>query len=152
VIRTGLTAGVTGSTDAGSFLGTFLGGGRAKCGNPNDTCLLASQFASSKNSSGQYQIGFGNLSRNSFRGPDYFDTDMQLSKTTPITERVKFKLGANFFNILNHPNFAPPPNNLALGTFGKINADIPPVSSPYGNFQGAGVSGRLVQVMGGITF
>jgi hypothetical protein len=152
VIRTGLTAGITGSTDAGSFLGTFLGGSRAKCGNPNDTCLLASQFAATKNSSGKYQIGFGNQSRNSFRGPDYFTTDMQLSKTTPITERVKFKLGANFFNILNHPNFAPPVNNLASSIFGTIQADVPPVSSPYGNFQGAGVSGRLVQVMGGITF
>jgi hypothetical protein len=149
VVRGSLAASITNSTNAGSVLGAFLGGGRAKCGNPNDTCLLGSQFASAKT---QYQYGFGNQSRNSFRGPDYFDTDMQLSKTTPITERVKFKLGANFFNILNHPNFAPPPNNLALGTFGKINADIPPVSSPYGNFQGAGVSGRLVQVMGGITF
>jgi hypothetical protein len=110
---------------------------------------LASQFATSKT---QYLYGFGNQTRNSYRGPDYFDTDMQLSKITPITERVKFKLGANFFNILNHPNFAPPPNNLALGTFGVINSDVPPVSSPYGNFQGAGVSGRLVQVTGGITF
>jgi hypothetical protein len=148
VIRTGVSSGITGSTDAGSFLGAFLGGSRAKCGNPNDTCLLASQFAPKT----AYQYGFGNLSRNSFRGPDYFTTDMQLSKTTAITERVKFKLGANFFNILNHPNFAPPYNNLANSLFGTIQADVPPVSSPYGNFQGAGVSGRLVQVMGGITF
>jgi hypothetical protein len=149
VVRGSLAASITNSTNAGSVLGAFLGGSRGKCGNPNDTCLLTSQIASAKN---QYLYGFGNLSRNSFRGPDYFDTDMQLSKITPITERVKFKLGANFFNILNHPNFAPPPNNVAVSTFGKINADIPPVSSPYGNFQGAGVSGRLVQVMGGITF
>jgi len=149
VVRGSLAASITNSTNAGSVLGAYLGGGRAKCGNPNDTCLLASEFASAKN---QYQYGFGNLERNSFRGPDYFDTDMQLSKTTAISERVKLKVGANFFNILNHPNFAPPPNNLALGTFGVINSDIPPVSSPYGNFQGAGVSGRLVQVMGGITF
>lgn len=152
VIRTGLTSGVTGSTSAGTFLGTFLGGSRGACGNPNDTCLLASQFAATKNSSGLYQIGFGNLTRNSFRGPDYFTTDMQLSKTTPITERVKFKVGANFFNILNHPNFASPYNNLASSLFGTIQGDIPPVSSPYGNFQGAGVSGRLVQVTGGISF
>jgi hypothetical protein len=152
VIRSGLSSGITGSTDGGSFLGTFLGGPRGSCGNPNDTCLKSSQFLATKNSSGQYQIGFGNQSRNSFRGPDYFTTDMQLSKITPITERVKFKVGANFFNILNHPNFAPPVNNLALGTFGTILADVPPVSSPYGNFQGAGVSGRLVQVLAGISF
>jgi len=149
VVRTGLAASVTNSTTAGSFLGGYLGGGRAACGNPNNTCLKASQFASS---SQQYLYGFGNLARNSFRGPDYFDTDMQLSKTTPITESVKFKIGANFFNILNHPNFAPPTNNLASSSFGKIQSDVPPVSSPYGNFQGAGVSGRIVQVMGGITF
>jgi hypothetical protein len=149
VVRTGLAASVTNSTTAGSFLGGYLGGGRAACGNPNNTCLKASQFATS---SQQYLYGFGNLSRNSFRGPDYFDTDMQLSKTTPITESVKFKIGANFFNILNHPNFGPPTNNLASSAFGKIQADVPPVSSPYGNFQGAGVSGRIVQVTGGISF
>jgi Carboxypeptidase regulatory-like domain len=149
VVRGSLAGAITSSTNAGSVLGAFLSGGRAKCGNPNNTCLLTSQFASAAN---QYQYGFGNLSRNSFRGPDYFDTDMQLSKTTAVTERVKLKLGANFFNILNHPNFAPPINNLASSQFGTIQSDIPPVSSPYGNFQGAGVSGRLVQVMGGITF
>jgi hypothetical protein len=149
VVRGSLSGAITNSTNGGSVLGAYLGGGRGKCGNPNDTCLLASQFASA---SQQYLYGFGNLTRNSFRGPDYFDTDMQLSKTTPISEGVKFKIGANFFNILNHPNFAPPPNNLAVSTFGVINSDVPPVSSPYGNFQGAGVSGRIVQVMGGITF
>ncbi len=151
VIRSGLSSYYTSSTDAGSTLGGFLGGARGACGTPSDVCLKASQFASK---TAQYQYGFGNIARNSFRGPMYLDTDMQVSKITAIpgTERVSFKIGANIFNILNHPNFGDPGNNLALGSFGQIQADIPPVSSPYGNFQGAGVSGRIIQVLGGITF
>jgi hypothetical protein len=31
-----------------------------------------------------------------------------LYKKTAITERVTMKIGADFFNILNHPNFANP--------------------------------------------
>ncbi len=150
VIRTGLAAGLTNSTSAGTFLGAFLGGPRAKCGNPNDICLTASQFATKAQ---QPLYGFGNLTRNSFRGPMYFDTDVQFAKITPIyKERARIKIGANFFNILNHPNFASPYNNLASSAFGQILGDIPPVSSPYGNFQGAGVSGRIIQVVGGVIF
>jgi hypothetical protein len=111
--------------------------------------MQASQFAPA---SQQYLYGFGNQARNSYRGPGYFDSDVQLAKSTSIGEHVKFKIGANLFNLFNHPNFAPPVNNLASSAFGRIQADIPPVSSPYGNFQGAGVSGRIIQVLGGFSF
>ena len=81
---------------------------------------------------------------------------MQLSKETTLFENthenVKLKFGVNAFNLLNHPNFQVPNNNLASSAFGKTQADVPPVSSPYGNFQGAGVSGRILQVMAGISF
>jgi hypothetical protein len=153
VVRGSLAGTYTGSTNAGSTLGAFLGGARGPCTNPGvDTsnhCMLASQFASAKN---QYLYGFGTNARNSFYGPSYFNTDVQISKTTALGEHAKFKFGANLFNVINHPNFAPPVNNVASSSFGKIIYDLPPVSSPYGNFQGAGVSGRIIQVLGGITF
>lgn len=148
-IRGSLSSYFTSSTNGGSTLGAFLGGPLGPCGDPSNTCLSPSQFATRNQ---QPIYGFGNIARNSFRGPGYFDTDLQFAKVTPISERVKVKFGANIFNVINHPNFALPNNNLASSTFGQIQADTPPVSSPYGNFQGAGVSGRIIQVVGGISF
>lgn len=156
VVRGALSGFLTNSTNGGSVLGGYLGGAHPACDRPHSNgnpCLITSEYATSAT---QYLYGFGNQRRNSYVGPGYFDTDAQLSKVTPLFpkyhEGMSFKIGANFFNILNHPNFAPPVNNLALGTFGQIQSATPPVSSPYGNFQGAGVSGRLVQVTGAITF
>ncbi len=51
---------------------------------------------------------YGTLPRNYFRGPDYANFDLAFSKTTAITEAVKIEFRAEFFNILNHANFANP--------------------------------------------
>ncbi|MGB9073761.1 MAG: TonB-dependent receptor [Terriglobales bacterium] len=51
---------------------------------------------------------YGNLGRNSLVGPTYKQWDFALYKNTAITERVKLQLRAEFFNILNHPNFSSP--------------------------------------------
>jgi outer membrane receptor protein involved in Fe transport len=51
---------------------------------------------------------FGNLGRNSLRGPQYRQWDLAIYKNTPITEAINLQLRAEFFNILNHPNFANP--------------------------------------------
>jgi hypothetical protein len=51
---------------------------------------------------------FGNEGRDSMHGPTYKNWDLALYKDTAVTERVKFQLRADFFNILNHPNFANP--------------------------------------------
>ncbi|MEW6213042.1 MAG: TonB-dependent receptor [Acidobacteriota bacterium] len=51
---------------------------------------------------------FGSLGRNALIGPDYRNFDFSVFKTTPITERIKLQLRAEFFNIFNHPNFASP--------------------------------------------
>ena len=149
IVRGSLSGSYTNSTNGGSVLGAYISGPIGPCGNPRQSCGIASDFATSAT---QYMYGVGNRSRNSFRGPGYFDDDAQISKSTAIGEKAKLKFGANVFNILNHPNFAAPVSNLASAKFGVIQTDIPPVSSPYGNFQGAGVSGRIIQVLGGVTF
>jgi outer membrane receptor protein involved in Fe transport len=51
---------------------------------------------------------FGNERRNSLIGPDFRQWDFAVYKTTAITERLSMQLRAEFFNILNHPNFASP--------------------------------------------
>jgi hypothetical protein len=51
---------------------------------------------------------FGNLGRNALRGPDFFWSDLYLTKWFPLGERVKLRFDAQFFNVFNHPNFALP--------------------------------------------
>ncbi|MGC1491224.1 MAG: hypothetical protein WA798_07605 [Candidatus Acidiferrum sp.] len=56
---------------------------------------------------------FGDSGRNAFRGPDFFWSDFYITKWFPITEHVKLRFDAQFFNVFNHPNFALPTNTLA---------------------------------------
>jgi hypothetical protein len=51
---------------------------------------------------------YGSLGRNSLSGPTYKQWDLALYKNTAITERVNMQLRAEFFNLLNHPNFSNP--------------------------------------------
>jgi hypothetical protein len=51
---------------------------------------------------------FGNLGRNSLRGPDFLWSDFYLTKCFPLTEHVKLRFESQFFNIFNHPNFSLP--------------------------------------------
>jgi len=51
---------------------------------------------------------YGSLGRNSLSGPTYKQWDLAIYKNTAITERLSVQLRADFFNILNHPNFANP--------------------------------------------
>ena len=51
---------------------------------------------------------FGDLGRNSLRGPSFKQWDFAIFKNTQITERLGMQLRADFFNLLNHPNFSSP--------------------------------------------
>jgi carboxypeptidase family protein/TonB-dependent receptor-like protein len=51
---------------------------------------------------------FGNLGRNALQGPPFKQWDLAIYKNTAITERLNLQLRAEFFNILNHPNFSSP--------------------------------------------
>ncbi len=54
---------------------------------------------------------YGNAGRNILRGPDFKNVDLVIAKETPITERARIQFRAEFFNLANHPNFAPPINS-----------------------------------------
>ncbi len=51
---------------------------------------------------------FGDMGRNSLRASTFKEWNFSVFKQTPISERVQLELRAEFFNILNHPNFANP--------------------------------------------
>jgi outer membrane receptor protein involved in Fe transport len=95
---------------------------------------------------------FPSQTRNQFRGPNYFDMDMALYKTFPIKERLNFGLGAQAFNVFNHPNFNLPGNTLGGPFFGQTFEMQGVPTSPYGNFLGFDSSVRVVQLSLKLTF
>src|ERR1700728_1221442 len=73
---------------------------------------------------------YGSFRRNSMPGPGLVNLDFSIAKTTAITERLKLEIRGDFFNILNHTEFANPdtnPNDIGPGgTFGQItNTGVP---------------------------
>jgi hypothetical protein len=61
----------------------------------------------------------GNVGRNSFYGPGSINTDLVLSKSQSITERVKAELRIESYNLFNRPHFSQPGNLIYdPGTFG----------------------------------
>jgi hypothetical protein len=68
---------------------------------------------------------FGNASVGSLVGPGTVTWNLGLSKRFHLTERVALKFETSFTNVLNHPNYDDPRNNLSesvngQGTFGEV--------------------------------
>ena len=88
---------------------------------------------------------FGNLGRNALRGPNFFWSDFYITKWFPLTERVKLRFDAQFFNVFNHPNFALPSMVLA-GVPGKPSTQtgfgaLTSTTSPPTGLLGVGLGG-----------
>ncbi|HKD86337.1 MAG TPA: carboxypeptidase regulatory-like domain-containing protein [Terriglobales bacterium] len=121
------------------------------CVNGLSECLNFNSFTSSTTT-------FPNQRRNGYRGPGFFDSDFSVNKNFKLTERMNFGIGANFYNIFNHPNFTNPDNNFADGdpanggTFGKILTTTAPPTGPYGSFFVGLPSGRIIQFQGKLVF
>jgi hypothetical protein len=64
---------------------------------------------------------WGNLGRNTARGPGLWELDTALEKRTKVTENVSLSFRAEAFNLFNHPIFANPAANIsAPASFGRI--------------------------------
>ena len=163
--RTGLPFSVTDANAAlGNGGGTILaqpvlgaGAPQTSCGASDNyisgtSCLNANAFINSGAATFEGYTMWSAQGRNTFRGPHYFDVDMALFKNFKVTERVNFALGAQAFNVLNHPNFANPDSGFGDPTFGQITAMTGTPTSPYGNFLGFDSSPRILQISGKITF
>ena len=67
--------------------------------------------------------------RNQYRGPHYFDMDFNLFKNFKVGERFNFAIGAQAFNVFNHPNFGLP--NASYGSTFTGAAPIPIRTTAY---------------------
>ena len=52
--------------------------------------------------------GSDGMGRNTFTAPSFWNLDGGLTKSFKATERVTVQFRAEFFNVLNHPNFDDP--------------------------------------------
>lgn len=91
----------------------------------------------------------GNAGRNSLIGPGLSNFDLSLFKNHPverISENFNIQFRAEFFNVLNHPNFSPPVGN-NITTFGNnilFGANGTPVTTA-GLITGTSTSSRQLQ-------
>ena len=65
---------------------------------------------------------YGNVGKNAFRSPPFFQLDAQISRIFPIHESLSLDLRLEAFNVLNHPDFGFSSTNQTLtsSTFGQI--------------------------------
>jgi hypothetical protein len=64
---------------------------------------------------------YGDVGRNAFRGPVYFQLDSQISRIFPIHESLALDFRLEAFNMLNHPNFnTPGSSTLTSSSFGEV--------------------------------
>ena len=87
------------------------------------------------------------IARNILRGPHLTNLDVALAKTTAITEHVGLEFRVEYFNALNHPEFAQPTvldgaTNINGATFGEV--------TTTGTFRGA--APRIGQLAMRLTF
>jgi len=98
---------------------------------------------------------FGGQRRNQFFGPGYFNTDLSLFKNfkLPKLEGSNFQIGAQAYNVLNHPDFANPIFNYSnTGSFGYVQNTVSVPTSVFGSFLGGDASPRILQLKAKFTF
>jgi hypothetical protein len=113
------------------------------------TCLSVANFTDPTPAT-----GYGNQRRNQFYGPHYFDTDFNVEKGfgIPKWESAQFTVGARFFNLFNHPNFAFPVTDVDNLSFGHIQAMVSQPTTIYGSGLGADAAPRVIELEGKIVF
>jgi Carboxypeptidase regulatory-like domain/TonB dependent receptor len=65
---------------------------------------------------------YGNIGKDSMRGPRLFTTDFALLKTGKVGERVSYEFRAEFYNAFNNVNFGAPDAGLTDSNFGQISS------------------------------
>jgi len=60
--------------------------------------------------------------RSIVQGPRYANWDFSALKNIKVTESKQFQFRAEFFNLLNHPNFRLPDSDISSPNFGHIQA------------------------------
>jgi len=100
---------------------------------------------------------FGTLARSTINGPMFTELDMSLTKSIRLTERMRFQIRADAFNVLNHTNFLTGVLTPGLGLNGTSNTIFNVNSPTFGQITSANTIGgsglnRVIQVAGRFEF
>jgi hypothetical protein len=103
---------------------------------------------------------FGDLGRNALRGPNFFWSDLNITKSFSLTERLKLRVEGQFFNVFNHPNFGLPsivlagiPGKPSTQTgFGALTYTVSPPTGLLGVGLGADSSVRMIALHARVEF
>jgi hypothetical protein len=66
------------------------------------------------------EVRFGNVGRNTMRGPGVANMDASLFRTFKLTEQFKLQFRVDAANVTNTPHFANPNGNINSSNFGKV--------------------------------
>jgi hypothetical protein len=120
--------------------------------------ILAGQLIRSSSGTaiaGATGTDFGNVGRNVLRGPGQNNIDFSIIKRFPISESKNIEFRAEFFNLLNHVNFANPTSNFNAvsatsisSTTGQIIGD----PGDFGRITSTSNNPRLIQFVLKINF
>jgi hypothetical protein len=126
--------------------------GRSAAGPKGKPCLPIGAFPVSGSES--FVNGFSTGLRNLFRGPNYFNADFAISKSTqlPGWHSASLVLGLQAFNVFNHANFDLPIADISNPLFGTIERQVSSPTSILGGFPNANASARMAQIKGEIRF
>jgi hypothetical protein len=88
----------------------------------NTSDYYSSPQVFSANLNANVQTAPGDLPRNIYTGPSWWNADYSLLKDTHLAERLNMQFRAEFFNIFNHPTFNTPTSVIGNGSFGLSTA------------------------------
>ncbi len=153
IIDAGATSTLGGQNYGTTFVSVFANqnvGGTFNCG----ASWITTPCPSMANNFSPVTTTFGNQRRNQIFGPRFFDTDLSVMKNFKIPgwESGRLGVGAQMFNILNHPNFDQPVADVTDSSYGTIINTVSPPTTIYGAFVGAAASPRIIQLKANLTF
>jgi hypothetical protein len=65
---------------------------------------------------------YGNSGANAFFGPGFNDWDLGAFKNFVVHEKLRLQFRAEFFNVINHPTFSNPINDISSPSVGSLNS------------------------------
>jgi hypothetical protein len=95
---------------------------------------------------------YGNVGRNTFRGPINYQFDAQVSRIFPIHESLAATLRLEAFNVLNHPNFNIPTGGTSGTPGGPTGGAAVFTSGTFGQVSSTANQARIFQGSVKITF
>ena len=89
----------------------------------NGTGIVVTQLGANGLPLANSRVTFGNLGKNTFRGPGLDTQNITVIKKFAITERMHLEFRGEFFDLFNHRNFGNPVTSLSSTSFGQNLSD-----------------------------